>query len=151
MHRDPLVLSTSCYLCWLTSAMTSLSCRRKYLGTGHTLQQRSSLYLRSFPTIQKPWTSALETSTRKERRQGTWDPPETFILSTSHHPSHQRRGKGVFSPAVKSYTGKKKKTHWRPRKDTSFISLLFSCLLPPALLPNTVLRVACKRPEGVSH
>ncbi|XP_041595663.1 collagen and calcium-binding EGF domain-containing protein 1 isoform X2 [Vulpes lagopus] len=149
-RQDPLVLSTSCYLCWLTSAMTSLSCRRKCLGTGHTLQQRSSLYLRSFPTIQKPWTSALETSTRKERRQGTWDPPETFILSTSHHPSCQRRGKGVFSPAVKSYT-EKKKTHWRPRKDTSFISLLFSCLLPPALLTNTVLRVACKRPEGVSH
>ncbi|XP_044921619.1 collagen and calcium-binding EGF domain-containing protein 1 isoform X2 [Mustela putorius furo] len=67
-RQDPLGLSTSCYLCWLTSAMTSPSCRRRCLGTGHTRQRRSSLYLRNFPATRKPWTLALETSTQKEPR-----------------------------------------------------------------------------------
>ncbi|XP_047553478.1 collagen and calcium-binding EGF domain-containing protein 1 isoform X5 [Lutra lutra] len=67
-RQDPLGLSTSCYLCWLTSAMTLPSCRRRCLGTGHTRQRRSSLYLRNFPATRKPWTLALETSTQKEPR-----------------------------------------------------------------------------------
>ncbi|XP_054958358.1 collagen and calcium-binding EGF domain-containing protein 1 isoform X2 [Pan paniscus] len=69
--QDPLVLSTSCYLCWLTSAMTSLSCRKRCSGTGLTLQQRSSLYLRNFPATQKPWTWALEMTIQEELRQET--------------------------------------------------------------------------------
>ncbi|XP_011924457.1 PREDICTED: collagen and calcium-binding EGF domain-containing protein 1 isoform X3 [Cercocebus atys] len=69
--QDPLVLSTSCYLCWLTFAMTSPSCRKRCSGTGLTLQQRSSLYLRNFPATQKPWTWALETTTQEELRQET--------------------------------------------------------------------------------
>nr|KAF6421853.1 collagen and calcium binding EGF domains 1 [Rousettus aegyptiacus] len=66
--RDPPALSTSCCSCWPTSATTSRSCRKKCSGTGLTLQRRSSLYLRNFPATQKPWTSALETTTPKERR-----------------------------------------------------------------------------------
>ncbi|XP_074239420.1 collagen and calcium-binding EGF domain-containing protein 1 isoform X3 [Saimiri boliviensis] len=69
--QDPLVLSTSCYLCWLTSAMTSPSCRKRCSHTGLTLQQRSSHYLMNFPATQKPWTWALEMTTQEELRQET--------------------------------------------------------------------------------
>lgn len=97
VHRDPLVLSTSCCLCWLTSAMTSRSCRKRCSGTGLTLLPRSSLHLRDLPAIQKPWASALETTTREELRQETWEPPETFTLSTSQHLRAKGRGEKSVS------------------------------------------------------
>ncbi|XP_021094858.1 collagen and calcium-binding EGF domain-containing protein 1 isoform X1 [Heterocephalus glaber] len=91
---DHQVLSTSCSLCWLTSETTLLSCRKRCSGTGLTLQQRSSLYLRNFPATQRPWTSALEMTTQEELRQETWEPLETFTPSTFH----------MFRPAEKRST-----------------------------------------------
>lgn len=82
--RDHQVLLTSCCLFWLISAMTLLSCRKRYSGTGLTLQQRSSLYLRSYPATQRPRTSALEMTTQEELMQEIWELPETSSPRTFH-------------------------------------------------------------------
>lgn len=109
LHRGHLVLLTSCCWSWLTSAMTSLSCRRRCSSTRLsllTLRQRSS-YLRNLPAIRRPWTWALETTTQRGLRQETWGPPGTFILSTGQH--LHARGRELCTPAVKSYKEKTRK------------------------------------------
>lgn len=142
-HRDPPALLTSSCSCSRTSAMTSPSCRKRCSGTGLTLPQRSSLYLRNFPATQRPQTWALETTTQKERRGGTREPPETFILSTALTSSHPRNGR-VFPSAVKSPEEQNKTKHgWWPRRDQFLFSSFFSCLLPASFLPNTIFRVPC--------
>lgn len=81
-HRGPRDLSTSCCWCWLTFGMTSPSCRTRCSGTGLTLLQRTSPYLRNFPATQRPWTLGPETSTPEELKGGALRPRETFIHST---------------------------------------------------------------------
>lgn len=140
VHRDPLALSTSCCSCWPTSATTSPSCRRRCSGTGLTLRRRSSLYLRNFPAIRKPWTSALETTTPKEPRRETWGPPETLILSASQN--LRAKGREEFSHLKLHHRGEKNTHahHRRPRKDAFLLSLLF---LSTPLHPNTIFRGPC--------
>lgn len=106
LHRDPQGLLTSCCLCWLTSAMTSLSCRKRCSGTGLTLQQRSSLYLRNFPATQRAWTLALEMTIPGEPMK-----QETFTHSTSH----------IFPPMEESNEGK---NHWRSKDIFIFFTLV---------------------------
>ncbi|XP_052598322.1 collagen and calcium-binding EGF domain-containing protein 1 isoform X3 [Peromyscus californicus insignis] len=131
--RDPQVLSTSCCLCWLTSEMTSPSCRRRCSGTGLTLQQRTSPYLRNFPATQRLWTLDLGMTTPEEVKQETLRPPGTSIHSTSH----------VFmSPEEKhSFT---QSLHLKKNTTGGLkpFSVLSSCPLF-TLLPNPIFRVPC--------
>lgn len=120
LHRVRLVLSTSCCWSWLTSAMTSLSCRRRYSSTRLTLPtlRQRSFYLRNLPAIQRPWTWAPETTTQGGLRQETWWPPGTFILSTA----------SIFMPEEEKFSHlqlnhlkrrqENKTHHWGPRQDT---------------------------------
>lgn len=127
MHRDPRVLSTSCYWCWLTSETTSLSCRRRCSGTGLTLQQRTPLYLRNFPATRRPWTLALGMTTPEELKQETPRPPETFIHSTSC--LHITRRKAWLGPVIAS----EESYHWRPKALGLSSCLLFFFCFPSVL------------------
>lgn len=130
--RDPRVLSTSCYLCWLTSEMTLPSCRRRCSGTGLTLRQRMFPYLRNSPATRRLWTLDLGMTIPEELKQETLRPPETFIRSTFHvfMPPEEKFLLVIASERKKNTTGGLKPLSVPP-----------SCPLS-TLLPNPVLQVS---------
>lgn len=147
LRRDPLVLSTSCCSCWRTSATTSPSCRKRCSGTGLTLQQRSSRYLRNFPALQRPWTSALEMTTPKELRQETWEPTETSILSTRRH--LHAKGRAVFACSEIIQRTEQNTTGDLEKIRSFFLFFkLFSFLLRTSLIPNTIFRLDILKTRG---
>lgn len=90
-HQDPgalqvpLAPSTSCCSCWLTSEMTSLTCRSGCQGPVST-QTTTSSHLRNSPTPRKAWTLAPQTMYQQGRKWETWEGLE--MSSLNQHPHH---------------------------------------------------------------